>query len=201
MNNELKKRIAAIYELINRGTDGEKQAAKLALDRIVKRHGLTHADVDGALISPLLVTYTTNLERVVFLHIVKKMAPGNKVYLVKRNHEGPCKRISVTLNDLERVTVECAYEYFRRHIKAQFKKATAAELARCRKAKTKAKKRAELEHYFLSSYIIKSGLCNPYDIKELDNVSAEERRARHMIDMSVEGGQYNKQIITNKLLD
>lgn len=41
MNQELKNKIAKIYELVNRGaTDGERQAAKNQLDKLMKKYNL-----------------------------------------------------------------------------------------------------------------------------------------------------------------
>ena len=135
MTPEIRRKLAKIYELVKRGTDGEQAAAQAALDRMLDKYGL---DKEGVNLDALdkehyAFTYTSDLEHWLLLRIKFIFIGDEGTGTGYRLHP----RIILVLTYLDYVTVSCAYEYYRRHMKAEWKRLCAPELAKCRKAKDK----------------------------------------------------------------
>ncbi|HRO70900.1 MAG TPA: hypothetical protein PK951_10985, partial [Chitinophagaceae bacterium] len=110
------------------------------------------------------------------------------------------KEVVSSLIYVDWITIECAFEYFRRHMKSQWRKVVEPELKRCRTTRTRNKKRNELNPIFFSNYIIASKLYKDGDVHEIDltTVSKSEIQKRRLL-AGVEGGEYSRQV-TNGLL-
>jgi hypothetical protein len=201
MTNEIKDKIKKVYALVERGTEGEQKAARAALDRLMKKYNLSDEQVENIDLVLREFTYTTLMEKVLFIRICR--------FLVGMDIKGHAyvdrnlgKVICIKLKHIDYVTADCAYEYFRKHMKSQWKKICAPELARCRKAKTRNKRRQELQGAFCEQYMIKSGLVDPDELKpmDLDQMSQKEL-ADQMKLQGLEGGKYHTQVSTAHLLE
>src|SRR5437868_13270397 len=100
------------------------------------------------------------------------------------------KQIKSSLVYLDWITIECAYEYFRRHMRKEWKRVVGPELRKCRKVKTRNKRRRELSEIFFSNYVIASNLYKPEELKKMEPGSEKEMRDRIKLE-AVEGGKYN----------
>lgn len=199
---EIREKLTKVYELAKRGaTDGEKGAAQSALDRLLKKYNLEGINLDSLDLVRYSFKYSTELE----MWLIAQLA---KVFLGKNSISGATRstfrvrQVNLLLKYLDYVTIDCAYEYFRRHMKAQWNLNCAPELKKTRKAKTRNKRREQLQAPFFTKYIIKSKLYNPEDIRTVNasDMSEQERKDSYLMD-NVEGGQYNKQVVTGNLLN
>ena len=205
MEDQIKERLKKIYELVKHGSDGEKEAAQAAIDRLLKKYNLEDVKLDELELRQYSFPYATKMDHLLFSAIVEYFV---ECYLARLEEKecyrttGSKKLIYIRLNYIDYVTVSCAYEYFKRHMHQQWKKVCAPLIANKRKPKTKAKLREQLVPLFMSKYIISSGLVKPEDIKTVttDGMSADEIYNRLLLE-SVEGGQYNTQVNTGHLLE
>src|SRR5690242_17642171 len=198
MEQQLRDKLYKVYQLVNKGaTEGERQAARKALDRIVEKHNISAHDLDNIATDKYLFKYCTELELRLLEQIMQVIIKDG----ISRSKRKPwSKEIESELEYQEWVTVECAYEYFRRHMKKEWNRLCAPELKKARKPKTKNAKRKYLQRLFFSAYIIKSELHLPEQITLVEVKSKKEMASREVM-KGVEGGKYNRQIITNNLLD
>lgn len=199
-NQELKNRLAKIYELVKRGgTDGEKQAAKKALDKLIEKHNLQGIDLDNLDKSIYKFKYRTMLDQQLLLRIVMMFTDGFDMSKASKS-TFYVREIHLSLTYLDYITVSASYEYFKRHMMAQWKKVCAADVKRKRSNKTRNQRRKDLQTPFFSRYVIESGLykeeeLTPVDSSKLSQKELDTMRLMH----DVEGGKYNKQV-TNGLL-
>lgn len=198
MNQELKDKIAKIMELINRGaTDGEKAAAKKALERIIKAHNIDESQLSSVMYKEYEFRFSSLIELELLASIIRIFidlkSPGS------RTHH---KRVRFSLLYEQWVTVECSYEYFRRHMRKQYYLVVTPQLKKTRKAKTRRELKAILDDIFISDYKIASRLYKEGELKQLsiDDMSVEEMKKRASLN-GIEGGSYNKQVMTNLLLE
>lgn len=197
MTEELKQRIEKIYELVNRGaTEGERAAARKALDRLMKKHNLSDDVLQDVGLRDYRFTYSTELEINLFIRLWRIMLRQSDT--IRQDNWGK-RNLIVKLNYADYVLLDCAYEYFRKHMKAQYNKTVLPELRKCRKAKTKSKRRKELSDIFFSRYVIKSNL---YDQKEIATVQfkTDKQWEDHRKMQGIEGGDFKKQVAGNNLL-
>jgi hypothetical protein len=196
MTDTLRDKLSKIYELVNKGaTDGERAAAKKALDRIIEKYKISENELQSLDRKRYTFKYSTNLEVSLLIAIMKTMTEDAFINSVQG-----IRYVESYITYFDWVTIESAYEYFRKHMKAEWNKVCAPELAKCRKPKTRAKRRAQLEPIFLTRYIIESNLCKKSDIKmvEVKPGSRDYRDRAKLVD--VEGGSYNKQVSRGLLL-
>lgn len=196
---ELKAKLAKVYELAKRGTDGEKQAAEALLDKLLNKHNLAGIDLDSLDKERYVFTYTSEIEVKLMTRIMAYILEKPELIRESIRHRTR-KQILCDLTYMDYIKLSCAYEYFRGHMKTQWKIVCAAEVKRRRKAKTKNKRRAELQLYFFSKYIIASGLCKPDEIeyKEVDENSKEYADMVRM--QKVQGGSYKTQVHSGHLI-
>lgn len=200
MTPELKNKVQKILELIDRGaTEGEKDAARKALERIVAKHNIDEGALSQIQLDKYRFKYATLLELQLLVRVAKVLADYNGPftrYTISKDLKG-VKEIGVFCTYSDWVTIECAYEYYRRHMKTQWQKIAAAELKKCRKDKTRTKRRKVLQDHFANSYFIKSGLY-----KEVELITYKPTTLGHVVDrmkmdMNIEGGKFNKQVATH----
>ncbi len=198
MTQEIKDKLAKVYELVNRGaTEGERAAAKNALDKLMKKYNLSNEVLSSINLNKYQFTYTSNIEFKILVQIFKM----HTTYEYSRITKG-FKCLYNHLSYIEYVTVNCMYEYYRRHSKVQWNKFCKPELAKCRKAKTKTIRRKELQEVFINNYIIASKLYQEQQLIEVDNSKTSKKKlvdGYHL--RNVEGGVYNQQLVTNLLLE
>lgn len=199
MTQDQKDKIAKVYELVNRGEMGEKEAAKKALDKLLKKYNLSEEILKEIHISKYTFTYSNMMEIQLLEQLHAYFLPDKdlKGYLSNLNR----RAMVISLEYMDYVVLETAYEYFRRHMNAQFKKICLPEINKCRKAKTKNKRRSELQKLFIGRYIIVSKIYLPDQVQNVDlsKVSDKERIDRLRM-KQVEGGEYNQQVTTGLLL-
>ncbi len=208
MNQQISNKLAKIHELINRaGSDGEKAAAQNALDRIVAKHNITAEQLNNLDKNNYTFTYTSVLELWLFSRL-------NLVFLGDRNNDRICKRLydhnlGKAIKQLvayytyeEYITIECSYEYFRRHMGKEWRRVSKLQIASKKKPKTKNKSRKQLQDVFANAYFIKSKLYVEEELKYQDSSKLSKAELlQHYQMRNVEGGQFNKQLINGNLLN
>ena len=205
MNTEIKDKIAKVLELANRGIEGEKDAAKNALDRLIKKYNLSDEDLAKIKLTKYFFKYKTNLDMMMFQQLLKYFFVGKNFRVVRYTYRQ--KSLAVELEYLDWVTIDSAYEYFRRHAADQFSKFCLPHVKRCRTMKTKNAKRAELQDAFFSKYVIASNIYHaeqiaPVNHSEMSNKESEAFYKKSQILSNVEGGQYHIQVAKEtRLLD
>jgi len=191
MNNDLKIRLAKLRELAERGaTEGEKNAALKGMERLIKKLNLDEQLFLNTGKMDYTFRYTTNLEVWLLIQITDVLVEISYDDKIKSPRE---KMIYIKLNYLDYITIECAYEYFRRHMKKEWNRTAIPELKKCRKASTRNKKRAALQKAFFSEYAIASGLVKPFQIEKVKLTSQEDRKRARLF-RDIEGGKYNQQV-------
>lgn len=194
MNIEIQNRITKIRELINRGaTMGEKIAAQKALERLVKKYNIDLSTLERTIKKEYHFKYKMDIEKQLFLTLKRFFGITGQAYLDSGKYE-----LSLILGYGEWVELDCAYEFFRRDMVRKWRAHCTPLVKRCRTAKTKKNRIAELAPIFLSKYIIASNLYKDDDIETRD-LSEKEKNIFSVVG-NVEGGKFNKQIISNKLL-
>jgi hypothetical protein len=198
ITEEVKDKLAKVYALVNSGgTEGEKQAAKLALDRLMKKYNLDESILNSLDLKTYIFKYATTLEYWLIKRIMFMMVP----HAIKASARG-AKRIESNLKYIDWVTIECAYEYFRRHMKKEWQRVVSPELNKTRKAKTRKKRRDKLDQLFFSDYVILSGLTKPEELETVDVSSMSEREREDRFRLAgIKGGSYNRQLSSGLLLE
>lgn len=207
MNDQIKDRIAKIYELVKRGaTEGEKGAAKEALDRLMSKYNLSEDELEGIDKKPYSFKYSTKLELMLFSQLTGFFLDESLLDDAYRTSYDAkslsrCKHVVINLTYLDYVTLESSYEYFRRHMRAQWNKTCAPIIKRCRLSSTRKRKRQELQPVFFKRYIIASELVDKSDLMPIDLSNMSKAEAERLLAVrGVEGGRYNKQMTGGKYL-
>lgn len=203
MTDELKAKIAKIYELVNRGaTEGERAAAKHQLDKIMAKYNLNDSHLNDLTRNRYFLKYKTLLERLLIVTLVKYFMPGVYGLFQYRNWDGQkaVKELILDMEYIDFVTIECSYEYFRRHMGKEWKRLVAPELANFRKVRTRNARRKVLDDLFFQKYVIASKLIVEDHIKEVAIDDPKELADHKLLD-GIEGGQYNKQVSRGLLLE
>ena len=194
MNTEIKDKIAKVLELANRGVDGEKDAAKTALNRLMKKYNLSDEDLSKIKLTMYYFKYKTNLDKMLFGQLVNYFFKDQNFTIYQNNLRG--KDLNIEMEYLDYVTLSCSYEYFRAHAAKQFNEFCLPHVKRCRSTKTKNAKRAELQDAFFSRYVIASKIYHPEQLEKVDyaEMTSKEAEASHkraqLLD-NVTGGQYH----------
>lgn len=199
LNSDLKSRLAKIYELVKRGTDGEQAAAQRKLDAFIEKYNLQGIDLDSLDKEYYFFKYSTALELLLMSVLIRCLIDDQDALASARRQTRGVKQLKLQLRYLDYVTINCAYEYFRRHMKEQWNKLCAPELQKKRKTKTRNERREQLQELFFDNYIIKSGLYKPGDLSELKVNSKKEYEDRMRL-RNVEGGSYTTQVQTGLMI-
>lgn len=196
MNESLKDKIAKIYALVNQGaTEGERAAAKKALDRLLSKYQLAGENLELIAKKVYVFKYKTELDVMLMSRLIAFFMPN------ECGTRSPwAKVLKITLFYEDWVTLDCTYAYFRKHMAGQWKTHCLPVVNRCRTAKTRNKKRAELYPAFFTEYAIRSGIVNQAEIKYRPLTSAKDIERSQLI-KGIQGGDYKKQVITDKLLE
>lgn len=205
MTNELREKLAKVYELVNNGaTDGERAAAKQALDRMIDKYNINPDELESLNLKRYVFKYSTKLEYKLLHVIMCFFVPDAVNNSYRSNYDGvkSVKQIVSDLTYMNWITIESAYEYFRRHMKSEWQRLCIPEINRCRKAKTKKERREHLEPFFFDKYIIASKLVKDSDLVmvSINDMTQKELAARAKL-RDLKGGNYNKQLNKGLLLD
>jgi hypothetical protein len=197
MTEEFRDKLKKIYELVNKGsTDGERAAAKQAIDRLLDKYNLTMEDLIDIDKKRYIAKYTSVLEFMLLLAILKIMTDDGfeNTYRLTFNYK-PVREVAMYLTYLDWVTVESAYEYFRRHMKAEWERLCLPQLKKCRKAKTRNKLRKELQLLFFDRYSIESRLYKEGSLVQISYSEMSQKEIGQRIKLvGVQGGNFNRQV-------
>ena len=201
MTNENKDKITKIYELVKRGaTEGEKQAAEIALNKLLKKFNLTDEFLATIHLREYEFKYATQLDLDLFqqLHLYffkERKFEASKSTLGR-------KSIFINFEYIDWVLFSTAYEYFKRHMNLEFKKFCVPLIKKCRTNKTKNARRVELQKVFFSQYVIKSKIYHEHQIEKIDTSKLTDKQYndRQRLE-SIEGGVYNTQVTTGLYLE
>lgn len=193
IDDKIRERIAKVQALVNGGIDGEKQAAKVQLDKLLKKYNINPAQVDEITKKQYHFKYAKELDKYLFCQLLNYFFKGVEFHIYL--HTGNKKELSVRLEYLDYITISCAYEYFKRHMNQEWKKFSAESLKRKRTNRTKNKLRVDLQNIFYSKYIIKSGIYHPEQVVErADNEMTEVEMDYFWKAQQIQGGQYHTQV-------
>lgn len=201
MDNQLKDKISKIYELVQRGaTEGEKTAAESALNKLLKKHNLTEEFIKNMHIKKYSFKYATKLDLDLFIQLHGYFFEGKEFNASKSTLGG--KTIYMSFEYLDWVLFSSAYEYFKRHMNAEFKKHCVPLVKKCRSTKTQNTRRAKLQEIFFSQYVMKSKIYHQKQIGKVDlsTLSEKERVDREKL-QQIEGGSYATQVTTGLYLE
>lgn len=200
MENHIKEKLSKVYELVKRGESGEKDAAKLALERILKKYKLDVSALDSLHLKKYHFKYSSNLELWLLSRIIKHLLnqDTSKAY---RDTWGK-REVVIELEYLDYVLLSSAYEYFRRHMKSEYNKLVLPQVKRCRTTRTRNARRAKLQEVFFTKYIIASGLYKKEEITKIDTSKMGEKELRDRMQLEgVKGGDYKTQVTTGLYLE
>lgn len=193
IDDKIRDRIAKIRELATRGIDGEKDAANIALEKLLKKYNINPSQVDEITKKQYFFKYATELDMRLFVQLLNYFFKG-VVFQVYKHTFGK-REMSIRLEYLDYITISCSYEYFKRHMSQEWRKFSAEEIAKKRKAKTKNKLRGELQDVFFNQYVIASGIYHPEQKKEIGIDEMSETQLEHYRKlMNIQGGQYHNQV-------
>lgn len=199
MDDSIKDKLAKVYALVQQGTDGEKQAAKAALDRLMKKYNISEEYVKSMNVRFYKFTYSLELDKWLMSRLITYLLRKDNVtaYLDTDRQ----RAIVLKLEYLDWVTLECAYDYFRKHMRGEYKRLVTPQLNRCRTARTKREKKKQLDDIFFSKYVIASKLYDENELKTVNwsDMTETERKQRTSLD-GVQGGSYNTQVSTGLYL-
>jgi len=200
MENHIKEKLYKVYELVKRGEGGEKDAAKLALDRILKKYKLDEEALESLHLKKYQFKYSSQIElwllSRLMVHLLNK--DTSKAY----RDTWRKREVVAELEYLDYVLLSSAYEYFRRHMKQEYNRLVLPQVKRCRTTKTRNARRAKLQELFFTKYIIASGLYQKQEMITIDTskLSEKERRDRLKLE-AVKGGNYKTQVTTGLYLE
>jgi hypothetical protein len=200
MTEEVRKKVEKVYRLVNNGVQGEKDAAKAALDRLMKKYNLNDKDIESIAIKIYSFKYSNNMDLMLLGQLMNYFFKDKNIKAYK--HTYGIREVRISLEYMDYVLLSSSYEYFRRHMKAQFKELCAKEINRRRSAKTKNKRRAELQDVFFRTYAIKSKIYHPEEVETIDLSELSEKELKDRLKVSgVKGGEFNTQVSTGLYLE
>ncbi len=202
MEDKIKKTLLKVYELINRGSDGEKEAAKAAFDRIVAKYNLDDIDISSLNKEVVLIRYYNNLEKVIAKRVILCFVDRDDAFVGAFQTTVDSKKIlGVMLTDMEKVVVECAFGYFRKHMREQYKTNCVPQIKKIKRKKGKRARAEELKLLFLQRYCIASKLYKEHELETIHPMDlSDDEYADHMRMSGVKGGQYRTQVATGNRL-
>lgn len=201
MNKEkLINRLSKVKELIERGaTEGEKQAARIQFKKIIQNNELTEDDLLDIIKKEYCFKYANYAEMCLFMHLYCNLkdiySEENDSYVKSGASEQ--RKIYAKLTKLEYIELTAMYEYFRRHMKDQYKEAMlevkSKYFAKFRNFKKLQPVLRTSQSVFINEYCNRSG------------IRSKTKRAPKSVETplsattigNIEGGQYNKQLNTD----
>lgn len=198
MTDEIKNKIAKVYELVKRGEQGERQAAEKALDRLLKKYNLSAEEIAKIHLKMYKFKYTSDLDKMLLCQLLTYFFEGKyKKYTL---YTGDVREIGIEMEYLDYVQIECAYEYFKRHMNQQWREFALPLVKKKRTTKTKNKRRKELQDVFFSKYIISSKIYLERQVGDGSNYTQKELEDLYALS-GVQGGKFNQQVSTGLYLE
>ncbi|TAG31912.1 MAG: hypothetical protein EAZ35_02350 [Sphingobacteriia bacterium] len=203
LNEDIRNKLSKIYELVVNGScDGEKSAAKNALDKLIKKYNINIENFSELEYHTYTFKYKTKLDLRLLTRIMIFFKKDVFERSVKINYIagiGSVKAVESKITYSDWINIDCAYEYFKRHMNAQWNINCKPILDNCYTSKSKIKRRKELEGIFFNRYIIKSNLVHDSDLS-LQKVTKKQIQDLHKL-KNIEGGAYNRQLNRGLLLN
>jgi hypothetical protein len=201
MNQNYHDKIAKICELVKNGaTEGEKNAAQTALDKLLKKYNLNSDYIDTISERNYEFKYATNLDLQLFMQLHDYFFKGKSFKAQRRTMSQ--KRIIIALEYIDWVTISCAYEYFKPHMNKEFRKICIPAIKKCRSAKTKNARRKELQESFFGFYVVKSKIVHESQLKKVDPTKMSAKELADFVRLqAIEGGQLTNQVTTGLYLE
>lgn len=200
MDDNLKGKIAKVYALVQQGSAGEREAAKVALDRLMKKYNIDDEYVKTINERFYKFTYSMDMDKYLMSRLIQFLLKRDDItaYLDTNGK----RAIVLKLEYLDWVTLDCAYDYFRKHMRGEYKRLVTPQINRCRTAKTKKARKEQLEDIFFSKYVIASKLYDEHEVKKVDlaDMTEAERKQRASL-AGVQGGSYNVQVQSGLYLE
>lgn len=199
MDLNVKDKIAKIYALVNHGDAGEKEAAKKALDRFMKKYNIDEEYVKNIHVKYYKFKYSLELDKSLMTRLIKHILRKEIQGYIQTDGE---RVMMFKLEYMDWVTLECAYEYFKKHMRSEYKRLVSPQLKRCRTAKTKRERKKVLDPIFFSNYVIASKLYDEHELSKVDTSKMSEKEMNNRASMSgVQGGDYKQQVSTGLYLE
>ncbi|GIJ92809.1 hypothetical protein CAPN002_00270 [Capnocytophaga stomatis] len=193
MTNEIRNKIAKVYELVKRGEQCERQVAEKALERLLKKHNLSSEEVSKIHLKLYKFKYSSDLDKKLLLQLLTYFFEGkHRSYTL---YTGDVREIGIEMEYLDYVQVECAYEYFKRHMNQQWREFALPLVKKKRTTKTKNRRRKELQDVFFSKYILSSKIYLEKQVCNRSNYTQKELEDLYALS-GVEGGKFNGQLFT-----
>lgn len=112
--DRLLERLKGVKALADRGSDGERDNAAALLATLMKKHGITEADIEGAEIRTYWIRYKTIYERkllfqLAYMHLGSGHAFGCVGTYSKRRH----KEVGIECTPAQYIEIEADYQFYR----------------------------------------------------------------------------------------
>ena len=198
MDDKIKEKITKVYELVKRGIAGEQQSAEKMLKKLLEKYNISEEELNSIDEKEYYFKYASNLDEWLLIQLIEYFFKEKK-YKLYRIKDSGVKEIAIQMPYLDWVTLDSAYGYFKPHLNQQWRKHGLPVVNRCRTAKTKNKRREEMQETFFKLYVTRSGIYRP-EQKNSKSVTEEEIK-RLTILYGVEGGKYNQQVATGLYLE
>lgn len=196
---QLVDKLQKIQALIDNGINGEKDAAKIAFDRLIAKYNLSSDDLLDVNLCEQVFSYYYELEINLFKFIYKMIVgisikeSNAEIYRVDK------RSFKVKMTKLDAIACFAAYEYFRHHFAKQLKPLLKAFNANKLKAGDKAARRNArkiIKDNFYINYVISSGLANQNDFGADKSQRMPPSFVVDLANTEPEPGKYNTQLST-----
>jgi len=114
------EKLKKIKALAEQGYEGEAQAAKLALEKLLKMHGLTLADLNDSVKKERCFLAKSENDKAALIMCCYKIAKFNSVY----GYKSEPNNYFIELTDYEFAELSVLYDFHKRNIQKEFKQFT-----------------------------------------------------------------------------
>jgi len=193
ISDQLREKLRRIAALAERGdTEGEREAARRAMDRVLKAAGIDPRKMGDPRKKVYRFKYGYERELCLLTSIKAFLASdeGRGADMYRGQYRK--REIAMLLTYEDYITIHCAYEYFRRHMKAQHREHIEPHLHRLDK-----RHREIANNNFTVEYLNKSGLLDWKKVKQTKTRNGAETDAIRLSEQ-VEGGKYHRQMHTQE---
>lgn len=212
-NTKVLDKLTKINELINRGaTNGEKSAAKAAFAKLIEKYNISDEELKTFLPSDYVFKFSNRAEETLLYHISAYVLDIWTKQL-KLGWNGVQRNVTIkNLTKLQFIEITAMYEYFRRHMKSEYKKVVSDAVSEAKRLEWSgyrigpkqkpirvSKERWKAQTLFISKYLKISGIARWDPASETTSISSITDTS---LLNTIEGGQYFQQINTDsRLLD
>lgn len=214
---EIRAKLAKIAELAERGaTEGERQAARAAMDRVMKAAGIDPEKMGDPRRQNYRFTYATELDKTLLHHIKEALLDeADAIQPLWRYRNAGKRFLEIQLSYSGYMTMLCAYDYFKADMRRKYNATLGKDFKKYRLTERQKKK---ARTFFITRYIILSGLEKPkkpapesgmpQDVLDaLDKIKKGRQKPVKidhddeialMLTRGVEGGRYRTQLTTEE---